>query len=237
MFRKMGGKVLLLSALVLAGTSAGIISINANASATVDKLACGKACIKKGQYQRAVQDLQAYVKEQPKSCEGHLLLGQAYCKVHNFLQARHELRTAIRTGRGSPNAQKANQMLMTLPKNLLSPRSGAGTRMLASMLGLTSTRGTAAKPTVIDFYASWCQPCKQLNQVLEKAKGEYGDKINFMTVDVDDPNNDKLIDQYEVSPIPTLIFLNPEGDVVTFSVGFSGGQSLDAGLKKILAQG
>ncbi len=206
------------------------------AGQATDPMACGKACISKGQYKRAVEDFQAVVQKSPQSCEGHLLLGQAFCKLKQYKQAKDQLRLAIRFGHGSPNAQKANLELMKLPKQFLSPKSGPETRMIASMLGLSRSRGGASKPTVIDFYATWCNPCKQLSTVLDKAKTEYGDKVTFMRVDVDDPTNAKLLDQYEVSPIPTVVYLNAQGEVVSFSVGFSGDVSVNDGIKKILTE-
>ncbi|PZM80708.1 MAG: hypothetical protein DKT66_15765 [Candidatus Melainabacteria bacterium] len=202
-------------------------------------MAQGKDCVSKGDLKNAITHFQIAVKENPNSCEAHLLLGQSYCKVKQFVKAKDELRRAIRLGKGNKNAQLANQALMQLPKSILSPKTGAETRMIASMLGLSRVRGAGgeSKPTVIDFYASWCQPCKQTNTALDKFKESYGDRVSFMRVDVDDPNNERIIDQYEVSPIPTLVFLNTEGEVVSFTIGFSGEKGIDEGIKKILAKG
>lgn len=203
-------------------------------------LAAGKQQLSSKQYFSAVKSLESAVKLQPQSCEAHLCLGQAYLKLKDYLKARTQLRAAIRVGKGSANAEKANTCLMQLPKRLLAPRTGFDTRMISRALGIVSLErgsGEEAKPTVLDFYASWCQPCKQLHPLLEQAKSQYGDRINFMSINVDDPNNDQVVDQFGVSPIPTIVFLNPEGEVVTYSIGFSGEQGLDTGLKKILARG
>lgn len=202
-------------------------------------MAQGKDCVTKGDLKNAITHFQIAVKENPNSCEAHLLLGQSYCKVKQFVKAKDELRRAIRLGKGNKNAQLANQALMQLPKSILSPKTGADTRIIASMLGLSRVRsaGGESKPTVIDFYASWCQPCKQTNTALDKFKESYGDRVSFMRVDVDDPNNERIIDQYEVSPIPTLVFLNTEGEVVSFTIGFSGEKGIDDGIKKILSKG
>ncbi|MBA3992590.1 MAG: hypothetical protein C0469_03625 [Cyanobacteria bacterium DS2.3.42] len=199
----------------------------------------GKTCLTKGDLKQAVQHFEIAVKENPASCEAHYLLGQSYCKVKQFVKAKDAYRRAIRLGKGNKNAQMANQAMMLLPKNILSPKTGADTRMIASMLGLSRVRGAdgASKPTVIDFYASWCQPCKQTNTALDKFKEAYGDRVSFMRIDVDDPNNERIIDQYEVSPIPTLVFLNPEGEVVSFTIGFAGEKGIDDSIKKILAKG
>jgi thiol-disulfide isomerase/thioredoxin len=224
-----------------------IMSILASLSITTNKrvlaeseettLKCGKSCLSKGQYKQAVEDLESVVKKFPDSCEGHFLLGQAYCKLHNYLKGKDHYRKAIRVGHGSPNAQLANKALLALPRNMLAPKHGPETRMIAAALGIQRARGGSgsAKATVLDFYATWCAPCKQLKPLIERARAQYGDRVAFMAIDVDDPSNHPIVDQYEVSPIPTLIFLNPEGEVVTFSIGFSGDNSVTDGIKKVLS--
>ena len=214
---------------------ASLTDVEANAA--VDPLTCGKECMSRGQYKRAATDLQAVVQKSPKSCEGHLLLGQVYCKLKENKQAKDQFRLAIRVGHGSINAQKANVEMMKLPQDLLAPKTGPDTLKLVSMLNLPVARDSESRPTIIDFYATWCNPCQQLHTTLEKAKTEYGDKINFVRVDVDDEKNQKLIDQYEISPIPTVVYLNTRGEVVTFSIGFSGEASINDEIKKILEQG
>jgi thioredoxin 1 len=208
------------------------------AASTPSALTIGKGKLAKGDYANAVKSLEAAVKAEPTSCEAHFCLGQSYAKLKNYLKAREHYRAAIKVGKGSPAAIKANTAMMTLPKNLLAPKTGPDTRYIARNLGVLSRdRGLEGegKPTVIDFYATWCQPCKQLEPLIEKAKTEYGEKVNFMSINVDDPNNEALIEQYGVSPIPTLVFLSPEGEVVTYSIGYSGENGVTTGLKKILS--
>lgn len=184
----------------------------------------------------SIKDLEAKLAANPKSAETHLALGQAYLKGKNTLKAREHFRAAVRLGHGSPSAQKANLALMSMPSQMIKPKTGPQTRMIAAMLGLGRTRGLggAALPTVIDFYADWCQPCKQLDTALAKVKTTYGEKVTFMRVDVDDPNSQPLMDQYEVSPIPTVVYLNPEGEVVSYSIGFTGESSISSSINKIL---
>lgn len=187
---------------------------------------------------KSIEQLNQEVQASPTSAAARLALGQAYLSAKDYLKAREQLRLAVRLGKGSPDSQRANQALMALPHALLKPKTGAETRMIASMLGLGRTRGAggAARPTVIDFYASWCQPCKQLDGVMGRLlKDSYSDKVKYMRVDVDDPNSQALLDQYEVSPIPTVVFLNSEGEVVSYSVGFSGEHAVRDGLSKITA--
>lgn len=222
---------------ILTFTASLFLLFMPDSSAAVDSITCGKQCMKRGQYKRALSDFQMAVQKSPKSCEGHLLLGQVYCKLKQFKDGKEQLRLAIRYGHGSPNAQQANIEMMKLPQELIAPKIGPDTQKIATMLSAQAGRSDTSRPTVIDFYATWCNPCQQLHTILEKAKLEYGDKLTVIRVDVDDEKNRNLIDQYDVSPIPTLVYLDARGEVVSFSVGYSGEAAINQELKKIIAQG
>jgi len=226
-----------LSFLMASGQS--LISSAQAAGPAPTAFAAGKAKLIKGDYASAVKMLEAAVKARPGSSEAHLYLGQAYLKTRSYAQARTHLRAAIRLGKGSPVSQKANAALMTLPKNYLAPRTGEDTRFIAYALGIVGRErgaGGQSKPTVLDFYASWCHPCKLLEQDMDKVKSTYGDKVNFMSINVDDPSNEQVIEQYDVSPIPTVVFLSPDGQVVSYSIGYSGPQNVQKEIEKVLAR-
>ncbi|XP_013791549.1 thioredoxin-2-like [Limulus polyphemus] len=61
------------------------------------------------------------------------------------------------------------------------------------------------KLVVVDFYATWCGPCKAMAPQLEKLSVEKKDTVMFLKVDVDD--NEDLSTEYGVSCMPTFIFL------------------------------
>lgn len=66
------------------------------------------------------------------------------------------------------------------------------------------------KPAIIDFYATWCGPCKSLAPVLEELAGEYEGKIYIYKVDVDKER--ELAGVFGVQSIPTLLFIPMEGE-------------------------
>jgi len=217
-----------------------LVGVNAAAPKVVtpgkpSPLAGPKATMAKGNFKKALTEIETYLAKNPQSAEGQYLAGEASYKSGDAKKASRYLRSAMRFGKGGVYAQKANSLMMKLPKDLTRPRTGPETRMLASMFGISKLRGDGdeARPTVIDFYAPWCQPCRDMDKVLDKAKKAYGDKISLMKVDIDDPKNEKLVEQYEVSPIPTLVFLNTDGEVVTYTIGYAENNVTD-GLKKIL---
>ncbi len=215
-------------------------SFFAKAATTVSNTySLGKTKLSQGKYAEAIKllELAAQTPEFKNNCDCHLCLGQAYCSQKNYVKAKQELRMAIRLGKGSANAQKANQIMITkIPHSILKPKLGEGTQMIAALLGISGLdRGPGgAKPKVFEFYADWCQPCKLLKPVLAKAKEQYAGQIEFVSYNVDDAKNEEFINQYEVSPIPTIIFLTSDNEVVGYSIGFSGEQVIVKELKKIL---
>lgn len=198
-------------------------------------LSAARANFAKANYAAVIKQL-SVATTAPTNSEAQYLLGMSYLKTKDLAKARVHLRSATHLGRGSASAQKANLALMAMPRPMISPKTGAQTRMIASMLGIGRTRGIggAGLPTVIDFYAAWCQPCKQVDTALNKAKATYAEKVSFMRVDVDDPNSQAIMDQYDVSPIPTMVFLNGEGEVVSYSIGFAGDNNIASNIKKLL---
>lgn len=65
------------------------------------------------------------------------------------------------------------------------------------------------KPAVVDFYADWCRPCKQLAPVLEELATEYQDEIVVYKVNTD--NDPELAQAFGITSIPTLIFIPLNG--------------------------
>ena len=74
----------------------------------------------------------------------------------------------------------------------------------------------ADKPVLVDFWATWCGPCKMIAPVLEDIAAEYGDKLKIAKVDVD--SNQATPAQFAVRGIPTLILFR-NGQVVAQKVG------------------
>ena len=73
-----------------------------------------------------------------------------------------------------------------------------------------------SRPTLVDFFATWCGPCKMQSPILEEVKNKVGDKGTIVKVDID--RNAELAARYHVQSVPTLILFK-NGEPVWRAVG------------------
>lgn len=79
------------------------------------------------------------------------------------------------------------------------------------------------RPVLVDFWATWCAPCKLIAPVLEEIADEYADKITIAKIDVDE--NPQVARDHQVMSIPTLMVFK-DGVVVHKIVGTKGKAAL-----------
>lgn len=81
----------------------------------------------------------------------------------------------------------------------------------------------AQVPTLVDFYADWCGPCKSQQPILEQLARSYEGRARIVKVDVD--QNQALARQYQVRSIPSLLLFD-QGEVIAAKVGLSTSDAL-----------
>ncbi len=89
----------------------------------------------------------------------------------------------------------------------------------------------SGSPAVVDFWATWCEPCRKFDQVLEDVADDYDGKISFFKVDVNQSN--ATASRYAVRSIPMLLFFDG-GEIVDQAVGALSREMLEEKLQKLL---
>jgi thioredoxin 1 len=88
------------------------------------------------------------------------------------------------------------------------------------------------KPVVVDFWATWCGPCKMIAPILEEVATEMGDRVKITKLDVD--SNNRTAGKYNIMSIPSLLFFK-NGQVVDQVIGAIPKSQLISRLEKVLA--
>lgn len=87
-----------------------------------------------------------------------------------------------------------------------------------------------SRPTVVDFYATWCGPCRRQIPIIDDFKVKMADKVNVLKIDVD--NDKELAQRYHIRSIPTIMIFKG-GNVVWRASGVQSHAELVKALNSI----
>jgi thioredoxin 1 len=89
----------------------------------------------------------------------------------------------------------------------------------------------SSKPTLVDFYADWCGPCKVLSPIIEDVKKDLGEGATVLKVNID--NNVDVARMYQIRSIPTLMVFK-EGEIVWRQNGVPQKEMIVESVKKFI---
>lgn len=65
---------------------------------------------------------------------------------------------------------------------------------------------TQQGPIVIEVYDSWCAPCKEYGPIVERMSGRYEGKVDFYKINIDNPEAEEFVSNFEITCVPTTLF-------------------------------
>lgn len=92
---------------------------------------------------------------------------------------------------------------------------------------LVSAIKAANRPRLVEFYATWCGPCQSYGPVVEEAEAKYRENIDFVRLDVDQPEGSALGENLGVSAIPRTFIFDRQGKQVFDREGVVSAEELD----------
>lgn len=91
----------------------------------------------------------------------------------------------------------------------------------------------SSKPVLVDFWATWCNPCQMIAPIVEQVASEFADSLKVTKLDVD--SNQRTAMTYGVQSIPTLVIFK-DGKEVKRLVGFMPKERLAGEVQRVIGQ-
>ena len=114
---------------------------------------------------------------------------------------------------------------------LLFVRNGLSSDQSLDQLARNSLRPEVAlkngRPTVLEFYADWCEVCQEMTPSMYNLKRDFQEEINLVLLNVDNDQWLDYIDKYDVNGIPQLNLFDADGKMIGKSIGLKSQGQLD----------
>ena len=125
-------------------------------------------------------------------------------------------------------ATRLRNLLIVLVAVVLSATVFFGLRTQTNSVSLTTIAEDAVplevalgngKPTLMEFYANWCTSCQAMAKDVSDLKQQYGNRVNFVMLNVDNTKWLPEILHYRVDGIPHFVYLNQRGETLASAIG------------------
>ncbi len=182
------------------------------------------------QYAQALYQFQTEVHTNPQDPLTHYYMGLCYHHLNRFAEATQEYNWVLLNSQDPELIQRVQMGLQVLARFQSMPAWGSATSEspLPASVPQNSSQPSApqaqeggsasafagAKPKILDFYTTWCGPCKRFAPIFHKAEAEYKGRIEFLSLNAEEPRNAAIVRRYNLHGYPTIIFLNAAGRVV-----------------------
>ncbi len=93
---------------------------------------------------------------------------------------------------------------------------------------------TNGKPTYLEFYAEWCEICKEMASEVTELKEDFDNEINFVFLNVDNPKWNKFIKQFKVNGIPQINIFDSNSNLQATFTGLQEEKTLKNSLNNII---
>lgn len=201
--------------------------------------------IENGQYANAIGELQRIMPTRPNDPNVLALMGRAYRQSGQRQLGSQYIRQAMRMMSGGQQSQALNDYLLSttvsppvssVDGTLTIPAGGSTYGAMVNPLqpsmngGFSNAQG---KAKVYAFYASWAEQCKNMNDALSQLSTKYGNNFDTTLVNIEDAGSESIADKFGVGPIPTVVFVMPDGRVGSTIIGDTSYASYERALKSV----
>lgn len=194
-------KAVLSTCLVACSVASSVAIVSAGpVLAAPDVFTVAKGKYEKKDYQGALNDFKALSAKYPTNVLCHYYMALCNQCLSRVGEAKKEYQWVIDNDRGS-----------------LANNATAGLNQLSGVNNSSSKAGGSIK-MVLDFYTTWCGPCKEMEPAFEAAKGRYR-AITFKRYNAEDPANASLVKQFAVHAYPTIVMIDGKGKVLYNQAG------------------
>ena len=90
------------------------------------------------------------------------------------------------------------------------------------------------KPSYLEFYAEWCEVCKEMAPSIDRLKNEFENDINFIFINVDSPKSEKFVKEFEVNGIPQINLFDSSANLGARFVGLQDESELKQALENLV---